>query len=140
VLHGGPTAKVSPVPLNAGDAWAQRQQWITSRLREHLGQAVTQAKLTPAQAADVLKNGSASRHWGTQIDTTFKNLVQNDMLLNGEVAISPRSLPRGAVAPDVIDLRSKQWWDATTVDSWGMHNDKYSTQFGTGTGLLYDKK
>ena len=86
----------------------------------------------------VIKNGRASTHWGTQIDTRFKELVQNDPLLRGEVAVSPRSLPKGSGAPDVIDLRSKRWWDVTsTAEEFAKKPAKYGTQFGDGTSLLY---
>jgi len=120
------------------DAWALRHTGITARLKEHLSHAVKQAKLTPAQARDVMKNGRASTHWGTQIDTRFKELVQNDPLLRGDVAVSPRSLPEGSGAADVIDLRSKRWWDVTsTAKEFAKKPAKYGTQFGDGTSLLY---
>lgn len=120
------------------DAWALRHRDITARLNEHLSHAIKQARLTPAQARDVMKNGRASTHWGTQIDTRFKELVQNDPLLRGEVAVSPRSLPKGSGAPDVIDLRSKRWWDVTsTVEEFAKKLGKYGTQYGDGTSLLY---
>jgi len=116
------------------NAWDLRHSVITARLREHLSQAVKQAELTPAQVRDILKNGRASRHWGTQIDTRFKELVQNDWLLEGEVAVSPR----GVSAPDVIDLRAKRWWDVTsTRNEFAKKPAKYGTQYGQGTSLLY---
>ena len=120
------------------DAWALCHTDITARLKEHLSHAVRQAKLTPAQARDVIKNGRASKHWGTQIDTCFKELVQNDPLLRGEVAVSPRSLPKGSGAPDVIDLRTKRWWDVTsTAEDFAKKPAKYGKQFGDGASLLY---
>jgi hypothetical protein len=107
-------------------------------LKEHLSQAIKQANLTPKQLADVAKNGRASTHWGTQIDTRFKELVQNDPLLKGQVAVSPRSLPKGSGAPDVIDLQSKRWWDVTTTaEEFAKKPPKYGTQYGEGTPLLY---
>jgi hypothetical protein len=103
--------------------------------------AVKQAKLTPSQAADVLRNGRGSQHWGERIDTAFKELVQNDQLLEGDVVVSPRSLPKGSVAPDVIDLRSKSWWDLTTnADEFVKKRPKYNLQYGEGTGILYGEK
>ncbi len=97
------------------DSWELRNAVITARLKENLSQAIKQANLTPKQLADIAKNGRASTHWATQIDTRFKELVQNDPLLKGQVAVSPRSLPKGSGAPDVIDLQSKRWWDVTTT-------------------------
>jgi hypothetical protein len=124
--------------FSGANAWQQRQNWITARLKEHLSQAVKQAELSPAQAADIAKRGPASPHWGTQIDTRFKQLVQNDPLLQGEIAVSPRRLPKGSGAPDVIDLRSKNWWDVTsTAEEFAKKPPKYGTQYGEGTGLTY---
>jgi len=124
--------------VRGGNAWQQRHQHITSRLREHMGHAVKQAKLTPRQAADVLKNGSGSRYWGERIDKVFKELVQNDPLLRGDVAVSLRKLPKGSVAPDIIDLRAKNWWDLTsTGKEFSKKRRKYNAQYGQGTPILY---
>jgi hypothetical protein len=59
------------------------------------------------------------------------------MGLRGEVAVSPRSLPKGSGAPDVVDLSSKQWWDVTsTAEEFAKKPAKYATQYGVGTPLL----
>ena len=40
--------------------------------------------------------------------------------------------------PDVIDLRSKLWWDVTsTAEEFAKKPPKYGTQYGGGTSLLY---
>jgi hypothetical protein len=107
-------------------------------LKEHLSNAVRNAELTPAQVADIARRGPASPHWGTQIDIRFKQLVQNDPLLQGEVVVSPRRLPAGSGAPDVIDLRSRRWWDVTSNNrEFALHVNRYTTQYGEGTPLLY---
>lgn len=80
----------------------------------------------------------SSTHWGTQIDTQFKKLVETDVALSGEVVVSPRSLPKGTVAPDVIDVRSKAWWDLTsTADEFAEKIPKYDAQYGKGSSLLW---
>jgi hypothetical protein len=108
---------------------------ITARLNEHMQNAIRNAELTPRQVADIMKNGRASKHWGTQIDTRFKMLVETDPQLSGEVAVSPRGSP----APDVIDLQGKHWWDVTsTPEEFAKKPPKYGTQFGDGTPLLYN--
>jgi len=125
--------------IGSADAWAGRRAWITARLQEHFSLALKQAELTPRQVADILNGGRESTHWGTQIDTAFKRLVETDPLLSGEVAVSPRRLPSGSGAPDVIDLRTKSWWDATTTwDQFLLKGPKYNTQYGRqSTALLY---
>ena len=122
------------------DSWALRHAEITSRLQQHLSHALKQAKLTPSQLKDAQRSGRGPMHWGTQIDTRFKNLVQNDYLLHGDVVVSPRKLPSSGGAPDVIDLRSKRWWDATTTaEEFAKKLPKYESTYGEGTSLLYSQ-
>ena len=146
VAEGAERVGASSVLKAIADAWAKRHAWITARLKEHLQQAIKQAKLSREQVADIMKSGRASVHWGTQIDARFKELVQNDVLLQGEVSVSPRFLRDGATgkfrgwpgAPDVVDLRAKRWWDVTsTAEEFAKKPPKYRTLYGDGTPLLY---
>ncbi len=122
------------------DAWELRHSSITARLKEHLSHAVHQAQLSPSQVRDAMHSGRSSMHWGTQIDTRFKELVQNDVLLQGDIVVSPRRLPKGAAVPDVVDVRSKRWWDVTSTNTeFEKKLPKYGTQFGEGTSLLYSE-
>jgi hypothetical protein len=77
-----PLAVATPDPV---PAWNARNEWITNRLREHMMTAVRKAELTPPQVRDIQRSGRASTHWGTQIDTEFKKLVESDAALSGEV-------------------------------------------------------
>jgi len=145
--QGPPSTPTPTPPVAALTAWQLRAQWIRARLMEHLQQAMAQARLTRPQVADIMKNGNGSRHWGTQIDTRFKELVQNDMLLKGDVVVSPRKLPKGCVAPDIVDVRAKNWWDATSdleefLKKPGKYNPQYGGSAGGGEGgdLLYGGK
>jgi hypothetical protein len=122
-------------------SWQARRDWITERLRKHAQEAVKKAKLTQPQMDDILKGGREATHWGTQYDTEFKKLVQADPELAGEVVCSPRRLPKGTDAPDVIDVRSKFWWDLTSDSAqFAEKVPKYDAQYGKGIGLFWREK
>jgi hypothetical protein len=138
----GAGVKLTPAPEPAAapkvDAWKERNEWITKRLKEHMMAAVRRAELTPDQVLDIKRAGRASTHWGTQIDTEFKRLVESDAALSGDVVVSPRFLPKGTVAPDVIDVKSRSWWDLTsTSEEFAEKIPKYEAQYGKGSSLLY---
>jgi hypothetical protein len=54
----------------------ERHASITSRLREHLQQAIKQAKLTSAQARDIMKNGRASTIGAHRLTLVSRNLCR----------------------------------------------------------------
>lgn len=146
-----PTIKSTPVKNAAAEtsikateeavgkfsSWQARRDWITRRLKEHVT-ALRKAELTGPQRETILKSGRASTYWGTQIDEEFKFLVQNDPTLAGEVVVSKRWLPKGTVAPDVIDIKTKCWWDLTSDSAaFAPKVPKYDAQFGQGVGLFW---
>ncbi len=107
---------------------------IEQRLQAHLRTAQQRARLTPKQAAAVARNPNQyNTHMGTQIDTEFKNLVDNDPSLAGLVTTTPRF----QFGPDVVVTGKPYWFDVTTAPQWGAHVSKYTPGYGTGVPLIW---
>jgi hypothetical protein len=121
------------VPMLGGPAAALDEAAI---LQEHLDSALARFEsegLTNAQARRVALNPNLEAAFrGERIDTFFKESVAADPRLQ-HLEITPRF----EAGPDVYDAESGQWWDVTTSGQWGAHVRLYSTQYGTGTPLLY---
>lgn len=129
---------------------------VTKRLIEIAEQAKKEAKLSPAQKASIqrsldrAKNAKTPKekafhemqaskkeqmYKGTQIDTRFKQLVENDPNLS-----HLETTGRGKFGPDVYDPKNKKYWDLTTEKDWekGTHQKKYDEDFGEGNGVFWD--
>ncbi|WP_442185890.1 DUF4150 domain-containing protein [Rhizobium leguminosarum] len=107
---------------------------LEQRLIQHLRTAQQRARLTPRQAAAVARNPNQyNTHMGTQIDTVFKNLVDNDPSLRGLVTTTPRF----QFGPDVVVNGQNYWFDVTTAPQWQAHVTKYTSGFGTGVPLIW---
>ncbi|WP_239081701.1 hypothetical protein [Streptomyces sp. SID9727] len=79
-------------------------------------------------------------HQGTTIDESFKTSARADSLLRAnDVVISPRSVPKGTVLPDLYE-KNKTWWgDVTTENAWQKHLNDYSPTFGVeALALIYE--
>ena len=135
----------------------EREKSITSRLNEIAAEAKAEATLSIKQEASIQRSldraatstdpkirayhemiaaKKLQMYKGTQIDTRFKELVQEDLFLQ-ENGI--KTTPRGKKGPDVYNSKNKEYWDLTTEKDWnkGTHQKKYDTDFGKGTGIFW---
>ena len=73
-------------------------------------------------------------YMGTQVDTTFKRLVEQDESLSHITVTS-----RGVLGPDVYKITSREYWNLTTKTDWahGIHQAQYDKLFGNGTGIFW---
>ncbi len=133
-----------------------RKEDIKRRLQEHANRAKNEAKLSIKQKASIqrskqrAKNSKTTKektyhemmaskkekmYMGTQIDTKFKEFVDNDPNLS-----DLSTTGRGKFGPDVYDPKTKEYWDLTTEKDWnrGTHQKKYDDEYGDGDGIFWD--
>ena len=127
----------------------------TQKLQAHADEARKIATLTDRQRESIkrsLKRAEASKdmkekekhlaiakrkeqmYMGTQVDTVFKILVEQDESLS-HLTVTPR----GVFGPDVYKTTSREYWDLTTKTDWarGTHQARYDRLFGNGTGIFW---
>ena len=116
---------------------ARKIATLTDRQRESVKRSLKRAEASKDMKEKEKHLAIAKRkeqmYMGTQVDTVFKILVEQDESLS-HLTVTPR----GVFGPDVYKTTSREYWDLTTKTDWarGTHQARYDRLFGNGTGIF----
>lgn len=119
-------------------------KFVTYKLTTYTEKALLNATLNPQQLERVRTYGwMYPMEYGNAIDASVKSQVSNNYWVSKMIKSTPGVYESGFTAaqkygPDFYNKTFNVFWDVTTQGSWA-RKIKYTPQFGSGTGIIYNR-